>query len=553
VADNGVVEKLIVEVGYKLGVGSERAIKQSLASVKSLASEVNVAFGGLSAAIGGALVAVGGFALSVAQAEADIEDMAKALNTTTDVYTAYTYAATLSGLSTEKFSIGLDSLQRNLGAAGKGSADAQKLFQTLGVSFSDGKGGIKSAIDILPEIADGLKNISSEGGKTAVLFELFGKSGSRFKDLFSGGAEGLRELTKAAREKGFILSPEAAARGAELADNFDILKFTVSALGRTFADKLIPPLNILVEQTTAFLADSKGIVRSGLDKAAKTLAYAFEFLATDSGKAAAGIGLLSVAIGVGGATSGLLAALGPAGAAVAAFGGEVAAIAIPLALAAIVLEDFYVTAQGGDSITRRLADGLGIGDETARSFAASLQLLKQGAQITFIIFEEALLTLGDFTELIRTDLVSGLQSVESLLNSIGSKLGVNLQPAVGLVSGIRSTLGVKAGAGRFANFLENRVAAGQQGIDFLQGRSAPNALETSRLLRTNGVLGAGPLSFGNILANARDRNGAGLNGSQAAINVNVSLNSNREDIIRLVSEQAGRGVRAALAGVGDTE
>ncbi len=480
-----VVERIVVGLGFATDEASASRAVKSYEAVAHAAQDV-------AAAIGSALVAVAGFTLGMAENVAATQDLANSLSLSTEEYTALAYAADMAGISQEKMKVGLMTLQRQLGAAGRGSKEAGALFAKLGVSVTDANGELKTSSQALLEVADGIQQLGSDGEKSAVLLQLFGESGGAFKDLFKDGAKGVQELTDKAAELGIVLDSDVAEAGAQLDDSFQSLKKVVGALGLSFADDLFPPMKVLVEQLSSFLSDADGIVRVGLDRAAKGMAAAFAFLATDAGKAAGAIGL--VAAGLSAARNaqgvlGLIGQAGPAGAAVANLGksfGVAAAgaakFAIPIALVALVLEDFYVTAEGGDSLTRRLADSMGIGEETARSFAAGLKILGNSFEFALVLGGEAFKQFEEFNNFLRDNMLQTLDDIAGAVTKIGTAIGVDLSPVTDLIESAKGLLpDKKEAAGGIAGALEeaakdtSALVAGAKGADGLGFAETPIA------------------------------------------------------------------------------
>ena len=427
------VERIVVGLGFSV---DEPSVKKGLAAYDSIAAAAE----GVAAAIGTALLASATFTISMAEQVAATQDLANSLSLTTEEYTALAYAADMSGISQEKMKVGLMTLQRQLGAAGRGSKEAGALFSKLGVSVEDSNGNLKTSSAVLLEVADGIQQLGSDGEKSAVLLQLFGESGGAFKDLFKDGAKGVKALTDQAVELGIVLDSDVAEAGAQLDDSFLSLKKVVGALGLAFADDLFPPMKVLVEQLTAFLADSDGIVRSGIERAAKAIGKAFEFLATDAGKAAFGIGTVATALSAARTAqgaAGLLGSLGPAGQAVsgltAAFASSAKAVGpYVIALAGLYLayDELKVTAEGGDSMIRRFGQTLGIETETVKLATNTFNLLGNAFDSAMMFASEAEKSISQSIRGIAAALDIELPEEWSALGAVFDRLASNISRAV---------------------------------------------------------------------------------------------------------------------------
>lgn len=532
-----IVDKLVVSLGFKV---DDASVKDAKAKFNAVTDAV----AGFATGMGALLSAAAGFTFVVAEQNAAIQDQAKALNLTTEAYTELSYAAELSGLTTEGLRMGLMTLQRQLGQAAGGSKEAGALFDSLGVSITDTEGRLRTSAEVLPEIADGLLSLDSDGERAAIQMRLLGEQGTRFNDLFSKGASGLAKLTAEAREFGATLDSDVAERSAQLDDSLLRLRKVTGGLAKSFADDLIPTLQPLVEQLTAFLGASDGIVRSGVDMAARGMALAFRFLATDAGKAAAAVGALAVGLSTARAANGvvgLLGAAGPVGAALASMTSGMAAFAVPAAIVALaiggialVLEDFYVTAEGGDSVTRRLADSMGIGAETVRLFAAGFRVLKNSFEATSHAFEGGLLLIGDFITMVGTEVPKAVNAATRAIEQLARAIGIDID-----LGGIRDQVADAAlnyrkfTVGGAAGLLEG--FAGMQDEALAQGRGeAPFQRQGAGERFATDALGLG--FFTRSVERNADRN--------YAVNVamNISRGANVEDIVA----EGAKGIRKAV-------
>ena len=367
---DGVVERLVLQLTAKT-------------DTMSLTKALDL-YAGISAAITGATLAVGAWGLSQAQQQDDALKTARSMQLTVEQYTALSFAADRSGVSNEKLKTGLRGLQVQLEGAARGTGEGLVWLEKLGISAVDAEGRVRSAADVLPELAEGISQLDSKGERASAMMRTLGESGADMATLLMGGADGINGLTAEAERLGVVLSTDSALASEQLVDSWTNLKAAASGLGIIVANRLIPTLIPLVDWMTSLLTQTDGFARTTAHRAAEALGRAFEFLDTRAGKAAAGVALVGTAIfavrtgsGLVSSVSTLLPMLGGMGAGLSAVVGPAALAGAGLLAAGLIIEDLAVTARGGDSAILSLAHALGVADETQRATAEGGSMLSE--------------------------------------------------------------------------------------------------------------------------------------------------------------------------------
>lgn len=188
------------------------------------------------AAIAGALAvdAIIGFAqqwknatIAALEAAGSLGETAQQLGVTTDALQEYRFAATQAGVEQGQMDKALGQLTKRMGEAAQGSKGPTEAFKLLGISLAELKG--KSTGDVLPLIAEGLKGVSSESERAAILVDLFGKSGQLLLPMLSQGADGVNSLRQAAHDAGIVISEELIVSADGAADKLAALYAIVEA------------------------------------------------------------------------------------------------------------------------------------------------------------------------------------------------------------------------------------------------------------------------------------------------------------------------------------
>jgi hypothetical protein len=359
-----IVERLVVSVGYQVDRASEAIAKSSYANI--------------AAGIAAAGVAAVGFSVALATQDDKIAKTARGLGLLTEEYTALTYAADRAGLAEEEMAAGLGALQGKLGEAARGGGDTAALFRQLGVDVLDAGGKVRTAADVIPELADGLGMLGTEGERADARLRLLGEGGRKWAPLLAGGSKEIDALTDRAKRLGITLDSGAAVQSERFVDALTDLRGVGLGLSRDLGATLIPRAAAFTEQLVEWLSAENGIVRVAAHRSATLLGYALDGVKTPAGQAAGALTLVLAALkgakGASGLVDGIAKAspmLGGLGKGLLGAVGPAAKVAIPLALVALVIDDVIVTAQGGDSAIRRMADAMGVGEEVARGFAST--------------------------------------------------------------------------------------------------------------------------------------------------------------------------------------
>jgi len=167
-----------------------------------------------------------------------------------------THAADLSGLAMEEMATGVQLLSRNMASfASGGSNEASKVFQRLGVSVTDSSGKLRSASDVMAQVADRFASMPDGAQKTAAAMDLFGRSGARMIPLLNQGAAGLKGMMEEADRLGITISGATAKAAEEFNDNLTRLGGVMRGIVTQMAAHLLPTLQQLSAQLVATATD----------------------------------------------------------------------------------------------------------------------------------------------------------------------------------------------------------------------------------------------------------------------------------------------------------
>jgi hypothetical protein len=122
---------------------------------------------------------------------------------------------------------------------------------------------------------------------------------------------------------------------------------------------------------------------------------------------------------------------------------------------ALVIDDVVVTAQGGDSVIRRMADSLGIGEETARAFAGVGTLVSSAWGATTAVLRGVGAIVNDFAMQIGFA-IPPLEIIDRLIANLGRGLNFVGERMENAAQGFSKLT-------RFASGDESVVISDQQG------------------------------------------------------------------------------------------
>lgn len=198
---------------------------------------------GLAAGFAGGVLAGGiaGLATGLAEATkrgldqaASLGEVSQQLGVTSRDLQIYRYAASQVGIEQDAMDLGLQRLTKSLGQAAAGGKQA-KVFAELGIDIHNANGSIKTAGEVIPQLADALARMPDAASRAAVEVALFGKSGQQLDTLLAGGSKGVNDLANAAERLGLVLSPEQIKKADDARDKLDALKQVIEAKIAGFA------------------------------------------------------------------------------------------------------------------------------------------------------------------------------------------------------------------------------------------------------------------------------------------------------------------------------
>ncbi len=281
---------------------------------------------------------------------------ARTLGIGADDLMRWRFAAERSGIPARSLTNGLRRLQRNLVEAGEGSSTAVRAFNALGISWNDTAGRAREIEDVIPEIADSIRGMSSDTEKAARLQQIFGRSGAELLPLLDQGSDGIRQLTERFNELNGTLGTDFFESTEAAQDAITDWNAATTGIKAQLAAGFLPILTRVISTVAEWSAAIGRVVRRS--------------------------SIMQVALGALAVVGGLLALT------LAFILAQVVLLMAPFILLGLFIEDLVTTFRGGDSVIRRFIDGLfGVGSTQSivegltDAWEGFVDILERGARL----------------------------------------------------------------------------------------------------------------------------------------------------------------------------
>ncbi len=261
--------------------GVQRAVKGTRKNLKDLGSagsDLATRLGIPLALLGGASVAgltraVGGF-MELGSA---INDTSAKIGINAEKLQELQYAGKLAGVMPETLTGGLTKLNKGLGEAAAGkNEELAKLLRRLGISLRDTNGQVRSAADIIPQLADAIARNENPAVRARMAVAAFGKSGQDLIPMLKDGSEGLANAANEAERLGIILSADKVKSADDLGDSFDKLKMSVQGLGMNIGATLAPVIMPLLESLREWIIANRELITQRVEAVVISIATALQ-------------------------------------------------------------------------------------------------------------------------------------------------------------------------------------------------------------------------------------------------------------------------------------
>lgn len=242
-----IVDELVARIGLEF-TGAENAAK----AVKSLNNFRSAALGvgGVLFALQGAMQAV---AISVAETVDGYGDFGQAVGASIETLETLTAAAEQSGGGFEDVQRALKTLTDQAGAAAKGNETSAASFARLGVNIHQANGRIKTADELINDVADGLSKMQDPAAQVNVAIDLLGKGAIKLLPALTNGRKGMQGFRAEMERLGVVMSVNTNQRFQKLGDAIDMLKLRATGAKNNLAQAFLPFTESAIGKLNDFL------------------------------------------------------------------------------------------------------------------------------------------------------------------------------------------------------------------------------------------------------------------------------------------------------------
>lgn len=285
------------EIKLKITSDATSAIS-SLTKFQSQLKTLKSSWGGIAAAMA-VPVSLGGvaaFVKSTLEAKDRLDETAQKAGIAATSLQLYEYSARLAGVSNESLVNGIGILSKNMMGAAEDMGGASKAFTALGLSTKDAAGNLKSAEDMIGEIADKFAAMEDGTGKTAIAMALFGKSGKEMIPFLNQGSAGLEDVRQRMIALGYSFDEDAIKKAGEVNDRLDEMGVALKNVASRVVMNFLPELDKMSDTMVRVTQDTEGFkdVTNTLSEGLKVItrwalgvAAAFDLVGTSIGESAA--------------------------------------------------------------------------------------------------------------------------------------------------------------------------------------------------------------------------------------------------------------------------
>lgn len=206
-----------------------------------------------------------------------VDNTSRSLGVASDSLQAFRYAAQLGGSSAEQMDGALMMLNKNIANASAGkNKDLVALMNHLGISMKDANGKMKTAAELMPEVADAISRQTDSTQKAYIATQFFGRSGQNLVKTLNDGAAGLEKARKEAEDFGVIMSEEDVAAATAFGDSMTRTRYAVQGVQNAIGSKLLPVLQPLLDDFNDWIKLNREWIANTITDAVKDFSKALK-------------------------------------------------------------------------------------------------------------------------------------------------------------------------------------------------------------------------------------------------------------------------------------
>lgn len=258
-----------------LGIDSaqfSKGLKEADTRIASFAKSAAAGFAAVAAAATAAAYAMGTAIRGVINDADELAKMSQKIGISVEELSRFKYMADLSGMSLESFATGVRRLSTTISEAfaGKATAATQTL-KNMGIEVRNADGTMRSANQVLYDLADRFSRMKDGAEKTAIAVQLLGRSGTEMIPMLNGGSAALRQMSEEADRFGIVIDTQTAQAAERFNDTLTRLGAVKEGIYTIITARLLPALEWVAEELLGLASAGEGAISM-----ADTVVGAFE-------------------------------------------------------------------------------------------------------------------------------------------------------------------------------------------------------------------------------------------------------------------------------------
>ncbi len=176
------------------------------------------------------------------------------------------HAAELTGVPLRTMDMALQRFTRRAAEAAQGTGEAKAVLEELGIELKDDEGNLRATEDLLGDVAEKMRGMTSDGDRLRVAFKLFDSEGAALVNTLKGGRGALEEMRKEARDLGGVMDAELIASSVEFTDSNLRLKSAIQGVKNVIAKALLPAMNKTIKSTIDWLRANRDVIATRFER-----------------------------------------------------------------------------------------------------------------------------------------------------------------------------------------------------------------------------------------------------------------------------------------------
>lgn len=232
----------LADVNNKLEESGEtsNSSSQSIGNLATSITTTTAVIASMISAVQQVVQAIGEVATRSTEWADDLETLSSQIGVSTTTLQEWAYASDFVDVSVETLQGSMTKLVRSMSEAQNGSTSAQAAFDSLGVSYQNIDGHLKSTEQVFYEVIDALGGIENVAERDAISMAIFGRSAQDLNTLIEAGSGSLQAYGREAQQLGIIMSEDQIQALSSMQNSFDKLNNVMNASKNLLSASVAP-------------------------------------------------------------------------------------------------------------------------------------------------------------------------------------------------------------------------------------------------------------------------------------------------------------------------